>query len=130
MNQIWMGLIVLAFLVAVAFFISLLIELKKTAQSFREFLKSTEDSINPTIEELQQTLKSLRKISDDINTVTGDVRAVSGAVREVGHNVKQVSNMIEDVTSCCIVKASGLKVGIKTALEVLLSNLLLKRGGK
>ncbi len=130
MNQIWVGLIVLAFLVAVGFFIALLIELKKTAQSLREFLKSTEDSIKPTIEELQQTLKSLRKISDDINTVTGDIKTVSGAVREVGQNVKQVSNMIEDLTSCFIVRASGLKVGIKTALEVLLSNLFLKRGGK
>ncbi|MBM4141437.1 MAG: DUF948 domain-containing protein [Nitrospira sp.] len=130
MNQIWIGLIVLAFLLAVGFFIALLVELKKTARSLQEFLKSTGESIKPTLEELQQTLKSLRKVSDDINTVTGDIKTFSSAAREMGQNIKHANDLIENVTSSIAINISGLKVGLKTAFLVLFDNLFLKRGGK
>ncbi|MEW6675259.1 MAG: DUF948 domain-containing protein [Nitrospirota bacterium] len=130
MNQIWIGLIVLAFLVTVGLLIPVLMELRKTARSLRKFLKTTEESIKPTLEELQQTLKSIRNVSDDVNDVTGDIKTFSGSVRDVGHNIRHMSNLIEDVTSSTVIKASGLRVGIKTALEVLLNNLFSKKGGR
>lgn len=130
MNQILIGLIVLALLATVGFLIPLLMELRKTARSLREFLKITEGSIKPALEELQQTLKSIRNVSDDVNDVTGDIKTFSGAVRDVGHNIRQVSNLIEDVTASTVIKASGLRVGIRTALEVLLNNLFSKKGGR
>jgi hypothetical protein len=34
------------------------------------------------------------------------------------------------VTSSTLIKASGLRAGIRTALEVLLSNIFLKKGGR
>ena len=129
MNQIWVGLIVLAVVVTAGFIISLIIELKKTACSLREFLTTTEESIKPTLEELQQTLNSIRNVSDDINDVTADIKTFSGTVRDVGQNIKHVSNLIEDVTSSTTVKASGLKVGIKTAMGGLLNNLFSRKGG-
>ncbi len=129
MNQILIGLIVFVLLVIVGFTIPLLIELRKTAQSIREFLKKTDESIKPTLEELQQTLKSLRSVSDELNDVTGDVKTFSGAVRDIGKNIRHVSNLIDDVTSSTIIRVSGLRVGVRTALGVLLNNLL-KKGGK
>jgi uncharacterized protein YoxC len=129
MNQIWVGLIALAVVVLAGFIISLIIELKKTAYSLREFLTTTEKSIKPTLEELQVTLKSMRNISDDINDVTADIKTFSGSVRDVGKNINNLSNLIEDVASSATVKASGLKVGISTALGVLLNNLFSKKGG-
>lgn len=129
MNQIWIGLIVFAILAMIGFLIPLLIELRKTARSIRKFLKRTEESIEPTLEELQQTLKSLRSVSDELNDVTDDIKTFSGAVRDIGQNIRHVGNLIDDVTSSTIIKASGLRVGIRTALEVLLNNLL-KKGGK
>lgn len=129
MNQIWLGLIAIAVVVTAGFIVSLIIELKKTTSSLREFLKTTEESIRPAMEELQQTLKSIRSISNDINDITDDIKTFSGSVRNIGENVSRVSKLIEDVTSLTVIKASGLKVGIRTALDVLLNNLFSKKGG-
>lgn len=129
MNQIWLLLIVISVVVTSGFIISLIIELKKTVRILNELLKTTEESVKPTLEELQQTLKSLRNVSDDINVVTTDVKTLSGSVRDVGLNIKQVSNLVEEVTSSTLIKASGLKAGIKTGLMFLLNNLFLKKGG-
>ena len=128
MSQLWIGLIVIAVVATAVFLIGLIMELRKTARSINEFLKTTEESFKPTLEELQLTLKSLRNVSDNLNDATDDIKAFSGAVRDVGQNVKHISNIIEDVTSSTAIKASGLKVGISTALGVLLSNLFSKKG--
>jgi len=130
MNQIWAGLIVIAFLVMVGFLISLIIELKKTARALREWLKTTEELTRPTFEELQQSLKSVRDVSDDINTVTTDIKTFSGALKDTGQNIKTLSTLLEQVTSSTLIKASGLRAGIRTALEVLLSNIFLKKGDR
>ncbi len=129
MNQIWLGLIAIAVVVAAGFIVSLIIELKKTTSSFREFLNTTEESIKPAMEELQQTLKSIRNVSDSINDVTDDIKTFSVSVRNIGDNVSRVSKLIESVTLSTVIKASGLKVGIMTALDILLNNLFSKKGG-
>lgn len=130
MNQMWLGFIVLAQVVTVGFLIWMFVEMRKAVRSLNEFLKTTEESIKPALEELQQTLKSIRNVSDDINVVTVDIKTFSGAIRDVGQNIKHVSNLIEDVTKSTTVKASGLKVGIRAALGVLLNNLISRKGGE
>jgi uncharacterized protein YoxC len=128
MNQLWIGIIVITVVVTAAFLIGLIMELRKTARSINEFLKTTEEFFNPTLEELQQTLRSIRNVSDNLNDATNDIKTFSGAVNDIGQHVRQISNIIEGVTSSTAIKASGLKVGIRTALGVLLSNLFSKKG--
>jgi len=133
MNNIWIGLIAIAVAATAFFLILLLVELRRTVQALRDTLKTTEESTKMTLEELQQTLKSLRGISDNLKAVTDDVKTFSGAVKDVGQNISHVSNLVENVASSTLIKASGLKVGIRTALGVLSSNLLsnfLKKGDK
>ncbi|OHE54742.1 MAG: hypothetical protein A2Z47_07070 [Thermodesulfovibrio sp. RBG_19FT_COMBO_42_12] len=129
MNQIWLGLIAIAVVVTAGFVISLMIEMKKMISSLREFLKTTQETIKLTLEELQQTLKSIRNVSDNINDVTDDIKKLSGSVRNMGDNVSRVSKLIEGMTLSTVIKASGLKVGIMTALDILLNNLFSKKGG-
>ncbi|OGW39532.1 MAG: hypothetical protein A2Y97_00665 [Nitrospirae bacterium RBG_13_39_12] len=129
MNQIWVGLIAIAVTVTAGFIILLIIELKKTVHSLRDFIVTTEETIKPTMEEIQQTLKSIRSVSDDVNSITSNIKELSGTVRDVGQNISVVSNLIGDITSSTKATASGLKVGIKTALGVLLKNLFTKKGG-
>ena len=129
MNQIWLGLIAIAVVVTAGFVISLMIEMKNMISSLREFLKTTQETIKLTLEELQQTLKSIRNVSDNINDVTDDIKKLSGSVRNMGDNVSRVSKLIEGMTLSTVIKASGLKVGIMTALDILLNNLFSKKGG-
>ncbi|MBI4689751.1 MAG: DUF948 domain-containing protein [Nitrospirae bacterium] len=128
MNQIWFALTTIAFLIVVSFLIYVLLELRKSARAMTEFLKVTEDSLKPTLEELQQTLKSLKKVCDDVGEVTEDIKTVSVSVRDVGQNLKKVSELLNDVGSEAVIKVSGLRVGIRTAIEVLIKNLFLKKG--
>lgn len=133
MNQIWIWLIVVAVVVTAGFLISLIIELRKTVRYLRESLKAREESTKTMLEELQQTLKGLRGVSDDIRDVADDIKTVSGAVRDVGQNIRRISSLLEDVTSSTLIKASSLKVGVRTALGVLSNNLLnnlFKKGGR
>lgn len=130
MNNIWLGLITFAVLAAAGFLISALIELRKTARSLRNFLKTQEDLLNTTLGELQQTLKSLRNVSDDVNEIMVNAKSFSNAVSNIGDNIKHASDLIENTKSLALIKASGLKVGIKTALTFLLKNLLSKKGGR
>lgn len=130
MNEIWFTLMAIAFLVVVGFFIYVLLELRKSAKALTEFLKTTEESLKPTMEELQLTLRSLRKVTDDVNEITGDIRTISGSTRDIGQNLKKVSELINEVSSETIIKVSGLRVGIRTALEVLLKNVFLKGGNQ
>lgn len=128
MNQIWFALMTIAFLIVVCFLVYVLLELRKSARALTDFLRTTEDSLKPALEELQQTLKSTRKVTDDVNSVTEDIRLVSGSARDIGQNLKKISVLLNEVSSDATIKVSGLRVGIRTALEVLIKNFLTKGG--
>jgi uncharacterized protein YoxC len=123
MNNIWLGLIAVAVAATAFFLILLLIELRRTTRTLSDSMKTTEESMKTTLEELQQTLKNLRDISDNIKAVTGDIKTFSGAVKDVGQDISHMSNLVENFTSSALIKASCLKVGVKTAFGVLLHNL-------
>jgi uncharacterized protein YoxC len=129
MNHIWLGLITIAFLVLTGFIVSFLIELKKTTIAVREFLKTTETVIKPALEELQQTMKSLRNTTDKVNDIADDLQDVSHALRDTGQTIKQVSTVIGGITSATCIKVSGLRAGIRTALELLLHSFIQRKGG-
>lgn len=129
MNQIWFALMTIAFLIVVCFLVYVLLELRKSARALTDFLRRTEDSLKPALDELRQTLKSMRKVTDDVNSVTEDIRLISGSARDIGQNFKKVSALLNEVSSDAVIKVSGLRVGIRTALEVLIKNLFLKKGG-
>ncbi len=129
MNQTWLMLISISFFMVCVVFIYVLIELRKSAKALTEFLKTTESSIGPALDDLQDTLKSLRSVTDDINAFTDNVRSVSGAANDIGQNIKKVSEIVADLSSDTLVKVSGLRVGIRTALEFILKNIIAKKGG-
>lgn len=127
MGSGWFIVLSLAFLIVVCFLMYVLLELRKSSRALTDFLKNTEESLKPALEELRLTLISLRKVTDDVNSVTGDVRAISGSARDIGQNIKKVSMVLNEVSSDAIIKVSGLRVGIRTALEVLIKNFFEKR---
>ncbi|TAL21983.1 MAG: DUF948 domain-containing protein [Nitrospirae bacterium] len=130
MNEIWFALVSLAFFVVGGFFIYTLIEVRKSAAALTELIKDMDGSLKPAIEELRDSMKSLKVLADDINAITEDVRLVSGSARDIGQNLKRVSELVNEVSSESLIKVSGLRVGIRTALEVLLKNIFLKGGNQ
>jgi len=126
MNSLFFGLISLAVLVLTGFIIYIVFELKKTIESVRLSVESTEKVLIPTVEELQMTLKSVRKITDDVGVVTEDVKALSGSIREISEYVKQVSEAVGTITKTSAVQVSGVRAGIKAGFGYFIKNLFTK----
>ncbi|MBI5214106.1 MAG: DUF948 domain-containing protein [Nitrospirae bacterium] len=113
----------LGFSAAIFFLIYASLEIRRAAADFREFLKNTEDKMDPVLKETEQTLKSLRKVSDDVGTATGNVRELSDAAYEIVENVKALSGIVHGVREGISLRAFGIKAGVKAALNVLLKEL-------
>jgi len=130
MNNFFLGLIILAIIVAVIIFIWVMLELRKAIRALKELINTTENSLKPTVAELQETLRSVRNVADNVTGVTGDMKVLSGALKNVGKSVdhvagdvEHVANLVDRITSSAVVEASGLKAGIKAGAWVLLRNL-------
>lgn len=119
-------IIVFGFIAAIGFLIYASLEIRRAAQTFKEFLKNTEERINPVLEETEQTLKSIRKVSDDVGTVTENVRNFSGAMHEIVDNLRALSSIVHDVREGVSLRVLGVKAGIKTALNVMIKELINK----
>lgn len=126
MNTIFLSIITLAFLIAVAVFIIVMIEVRNSTRSIRGFLQNTEEDIKPVLEELQESLKSIRKAADRITEVSEDLREFSTSVRKTGENVRRISEIVEEVASGTVTRVFSLRAGIRAAMETLLKNLLIR----
>ncbi len=122
-NSIFLGIITLAVVVLTAVIIRVLMELKADLAVIKESAQRTEESLVPLLDELQLTVKSLRTVTDNVGGVTEDVRVFSSSVREIGENVRQVSQLAEDFGRASALSITGLKVGVTTALGVLMKNM-------
>lgn len=124
MDNLFLGIITLVVLVCGCFAVYVLVQLKKTLNSFQQLIDTTENTLKPTIEELQVTMRSVRKITDGIGTVTDDVQALTGSLRTVGENVRYVSDYVSSVALSSSSHTSGLLEGLKAGFGYFLGNML------
>lgn len=129
-NRLWVVILsigffimLIGFLAAIGFLIYASVEIRRAANTLKEFLKNAEERINPVLEEAEQTLKSIRKVSDDMGTATENVRNFSGAMHEIVDNVRTLSGIVSDLREGLSLRVLGVKAGIKTALNVLIKEL-------
>ena len=130
MNNLFFGLITVAFIIGVIIFIYVMLELRKTIRALKELVNTTENSLKPTVVELQETLKSVRNVAENATAITTDIKVLSGALKDVGENVKRVGadvehlvNFVDGITSSAVIEASGLKAGVEAGFWFLLKNL-------
>jgi ABC-type transporter Mla subunit MlaD len=94
------------------------------------FLKSTEGSLNSTLREVEDTMKSFREVTDNISSVTQDAKDFSSSLVGLADDVKSVGDSIHNLTSRTSRNVSGIRAGISAALEIILENLITRKGGK
>ena len=133
MSNFFLGLIILAIVVAVIIFIWVMLELRKAIRALKELVNTTENSLKPTVAELQETLKSVKVLADSTMEITEDMKIFSGALKDAGKSVKHVSGdvervvkLVEGITSLASLETSSLKAGIKAGLWVLSKSLFKK----
>jgi len=121
MNDILLGALTIAVLGVAVFFISLLIELKKTVVTLR---KTTEEKVNPVLDGLHETMQSVRKVTDNVADMTEDVKQFTGSVGELGQTFRAVNSVIGDVGKSAAVRTISFRTGVKAAFQYLISNLI------
>ena len=130
MNNLFLGLITAAVIVAAIIFVFVMLEIRRAVRILEKLVSTTEDSLKPTVAEVQETLKSVRNVANNVTAVSEDMKILSGALRDVGENVQRVSgdvkrlmNFVDEMTSSATVEASGLKAGVKAGFWYFLKNL-------
>ncbi|MCD5412306.1 DUF948 domain-containing protein [Thermodesulfovibrionales bacterium] len=146
-------MIALVFLLVIGFLIYAAIELRKASFILKEFSRVTEEKVSPILKETEQTLKSLRRVSDEVGLITEDVRIrpvlgeaeqtlrslkkvsddvgmvtesardISGATREIVINLKAISSLTNTLGGGVSLQVSGVKAGIKAALNNLIKQI-------
>ncbi len=114
-------------LVAIGMLSRAIMDIRRLAATINDFVKNTEERLTPVLIETEQTLKSFRKISDDVGTVTESVRGLSDVVYEITVNLKTVSNLVNSFGEGVSSRASGIREGFKTALNVLIRQIKERR---
>jgi len=124
------GIIVVAitFLAAVFLLIYSFIQIKRAATALTDFLAATDSKLNPLLKEAEETLKSIRAVSDDIGSATSNIRNISGALSNIALQVRIFGLLTEGLQNLLSDRITGLKAGIKAALDVLLNKE--KKGGE
>lgn len=133
-NQSWLALvsigfllIVLIFIIAIGFLIYALMELRKIGANLKEFLKITEERMLPVLSQAQETLHSIKKVSDDVGVVSENAKILSDAATDVVVNLKVMSMLVKDLREGLIIRTSGIKAGFREAYEVLIKQLKERR---
>lgn len=119
MDQNGLLVIGIALGVVIGLLVFVLIELKRTVKM-----------IKPSLEEFEKTMRNLRKITDDVNSVTESIKTVSSGASNFVNDVKKMFDLLNDISSDTVVRLLGFKVGLRTALDVLLNNLIHRKEDK
>jgi hypothetical protein len=124
MNDIILGIGVVAFIIYAGFNITYLVSKKRVSERMSEFVRNTEGNLNTTLKELAGTLENMRKISGNISAVTEDVRQISHGVASMEKSVRDsLVYMRNSLGSSAEANIAGLKAGITTGVATLVKNL-------
>jgi uncharacterized protein YoxC len=120
-------ILVLGVLAAIGFLIYAIMEIRRLAITVNEFIRGTEERLSPVLLETELSLRSLRKITDNVGVVTENVRTLSDAAQDVAVNIRALSSIVNSVGEGVALRASGVRAGVTTALNVLINQIRERR---
>ncbi len=120
-------ILILGMFTVIGLHIYAIFELRKAVASFNSSLKSAEERLNPVILETERFLRSVRRITDDVGVVTDAGRDIAEVGRDLAINLKTLSCLLNGIGEGLSLRAFGVKAGVKTAIDVLISQLKERR---
>ncbi len=119
--------LVLIAVIMIVFWIPAILQIRKTAKAFEDFLKTTQENLNPLLAEIRESAEHINKTVERIEDSVKNVQRLTSAVGETGAMVDEVNNLIKRTGLSVTVKTASLGIGIKTALGVLAKGLIKNR---
>ncbi len=127
MNSVFLGILTLSVVILVVFLIPTAIQVRKTAKEAEKFMSDTNTSLKPVLKELHETLEGFNNISKGIDNAVNDIGSFTKAVRDVGDTASDINRIIKGTGADVAIKAAGIGIGVRTALNVFLKGL--RKGG-
>jgi uncharacterized protein YoxC len=119
MENFFWGIITGGLIILIAFLVPAILQIKKSAKAAEDFLRATQDSLNPLLRELQETVEKTNHLAAKLDESVSDVQQLTKAVGETGAIVSDINGLVRKVQTSFSVTTSSLGAGIKTALGVL-----------
>ena len=119
MENFFWGIIAGGLIILIAFLVPALLQIKKTAKAAEDFLRTTQESLNPLLKELQETVEKTNQIAAKLDESVSDVQQLTKAVGEAGAIVSDINGLVRKIQMFFSVTTSSVGAGVKTALSVL-----------
>jgi len=123
-------ILLLTLIVLVAFSIPTILQIRRTAKSVEDLLKSTEGALNSLLLELKESIERINRTTEGIEGSVKNVQYLTKSIGEIGALLDEVNNLVRQTGSSFAVKTACIGVGIKTALGVLAKGLIKKASSK
>ena len=117
--EIEIGIIALAAIVLVAFFVPLLIQLRKTVEQSERLIKSLNYDLPNLIKEATGTAQVLNHVASDVREATERAKVLGQAMGAIGDTVNQIHGAIRTKAASLVLNATGLVAGVRAAVHVL-----------
>jgi uncharacterized protein YoxC len=117
--EIEIGIIALAAIVLVAFFVPLLIQLRKTVEESERLLKSLQYDLPNLLNEAAGTAQVVNRAASDVQEATERAKVLGQAMGAIGDTVNQIHGAIRTKASSLVLNATGLVAGVRAAVHVL-----------
>lgn len=119
--------VAVAMIVLVMFLVPLIMEMRRTATTLREFIERMEADLKPTIKELNATLADLQILTNGAAEKVEDVQCFMSAVGETGRGLRTISTIVSGAAGA-LSKSALWMTGAKVAGSFLMDKLIKKRG--
>lgn len=127
MENFFWGIIAGAVIVLAAFLIPAILQITRTAKAAENFLKTTQESLNPLILRLNETVDGTNRVVSGVEESVNNVRHLTKAVGETGAIIADVNKLLRQAGAIISATTSSFGAGITTALGVLIKGIFQKK---
>ena len=117
--EIEIGIIALAAIVLVAFFVPLLIQLRKTVEESERLLKNLNYDLPSLIKEATGTVQVVNRVASDVREATERAKVLGNAIGAIGDTVNQIHGAIRTKAASLVLNTTGLVAGVRAAVHAL-----------
>jgi uncharacterized protein YoxC len=117
--EIEIGIIAFAAIVLVAFFVPLLIQLRKAVQESERLIKSLNYDLPNLIKEATGTAQVVNRVASDVREATERAKVLGHAMGAIGDTVNQIHGAIRTKAASLVLNATGLVAGVRAVVNTL-----------
>lgn len=120
-------IVALAVIILIGVLIPVILELKRTTVTVREFIVRTEDALAPALAELRQTLTDVRVMTDAAASRRDDITTLMSAMGETGENIHRLNDILDGAVTV-VEKPAMYWAGLKAAAQNIAGHFTRKGG--